>query len=98
MLYFPFQAVAEIIVSKYFSTKGIRVVSEHICELSLAEATFISFFLDYSYAILINMFHFTEQPLVCAVADTVCMRFVNGTKKNVGILGVDYSTASWLYS
>ncbi|XP_010497751.1 PREDICTED: uncharacterized protein LOC104775289 isoform X1 [Camelina sativa] len=56
------KAVAEIIVSKYFSTKGIRV------------------------------------PLVCAVADTVCMRFVNGTKKHVGILGVDYSTASWLYS
>lgn len=30
-LYFLFQAVAEIIVSKYFSTKGIRVVSVHFC-------------------------------------------------------------------
>lgn len=44
MLNLPFQAVAEIIVSKYFSMKGIRVVSVHICELSLAEATFIRYF------------------------------------------------------
>ena len=36
------------------------------------------------------------QPLVCAVADTVSMRFVNGTGKKVGILGVDYKTAAWL--
>ncbi|CAN6879226.1 unnamed protein product [Brassica oleracea] len=54
------KAVAEIIVSEYFSTKGIKV------------------------------------PLVCAVADTVSMRFVNGTGKKVGILGVDYKTAAWL--
>ncbi|CAN8293107.1 unnamed protein product [Cochlearia groenlandica] len=54
------KAVAEIIVSKYFSSKGIKV------------------------------------PLVCAVADTMSMRFVNGTAKHIGLLGVDYSTAAWL--
>ncbi|XP_010537803.1 PREDICTED: uncharacterized protein LOC104812373 isoform X2 [Tarenaya hassleriana] len=56
------KAVAEIIVSKYFSTKGLRV------------------------------------PTICAVAEIVSMRFVNGVGKHVGILGVDYATASWLHT
>ncbi|KAI9159815.1 hypothetical protein LWI28_002179 [Acer negundo] len=55
------KAVAEIILSKYFSTKA-------------AKPTF-----------------------VCALAEMVSMRFVRGIEPRIGIMGLDYSLAYWIY-
>ncbi|PSR92597.1 UDP-glycosyltransferase [Actinidia chinensis var. chinensis] len=34
---------------------------------------------------------------LCALAEIVSMHFVNGVGLHLGIMGIDYSTASWLY-
>ncbi|XP_075476595.1 uncharacterized protein LOC142517948 isoform X2 [Primulina tabacum] len=55
------KAVAENILGKHFSTKGVK-------------------------------------PFVlCAIAEMVCMRFVNGIGQRTGLMGIDYPTARWLY-
>ncbi|XWS27609.1 hypothetical protein CRYUN_Cryun26dG0131400 [Craigia yunnanensis] len=56
------KAIAEIIVSKYFSTRGIKVT------------------------------------VLCALAEIISMRFVDGIEARAGIMGIDYSTAFWLYT
>ncbi|XP_021299525.1 uncharacterized protein LOC110428133 isoform X1 [Herrania umbratica] len=56
------KAIAEIIVSKYFSTRGIK------------------------------------PTVLCALAEMVSMRFVDGIEARAGIMGIDYSTAFWLYT
>jgi len=55
------KAVAEIILSKHFSTKPIK------------------------------------PTILCALAEVVSMRFINGVGPRTGIMGIDYSTAFWLY-
>ncbi|XP_044505197.1 uncharacterized protein LOC123225328 [Mangifera indica] len=55
------KAVAEIILSKYFSAKGVK------------------------------------PTVLCALAEMVSMRFVNGVGAKPGIMGIDYSTAFWIY-
>ncbi|PPD89156.1 hypothetical protein GOBAR_DD13913 [Gossypium barbadense] len=55
------RAIAEIIVSKYFSTRGIN------------------------------------PTVLCALADVVSMRFIDGNETSTGLMGIDYSTAFWLY-
>ncbi|KAM6582848.1 hypothetical protein CsatB_009850 [Cannabis sativa] len=55
------KAVAEIILSKHFSTKGLK------------------------------------PSVLCALAELLSMRFVYGIGPNAGIMGLDYSTAFWLY-
>ncbi|XP_022969448.1 uncharacterized protein LOC111468447 isoform X1 [Cucurbita maxima] len=55
------KAVAEIIISKHFSTKGVK------------------------------------PTVLCALAELVSMRFINGVGSRPGIMGIDYSTAFWLY-
>ncbi|XP_023553668.1 uncharacterized protein LOC111811152 isoform X2 [Cucurbita pepo subsp. pepo] len=55
------KAVAEIIISKHFSTKGVK------------------------------------PTVLCALAEVVSMRFINGVGSRPGIMGIDYSTAFWLY-
>ncbi|XP_062093103.1 uncharacterized protein LOC133798682 isoform X2 [Humulus lupulus] len=55
------KAVAEIILSKHFSTKGLK------------------------------------PSVLCAIAELVSMRFVYGIGPHAGIMGLDYSTAFWLY-
>lgn len=55
------KAVAEIILSKYFSTKGVK------------------------------------PTYLCAIAEMVSMRFVNGVSPRIGLMGIDYSTAFWIY-
>ncbi|KAH1121380.1 hypothetical protein J1N35_004540 [Gossypium stocksii] len=55
------RAIAEIIVSKYFSTRGIN------------------------------------PTVLCALADVVSMRFIDGNEASTGLMGIDYSTAFWLY-
>ncbi|KAF5477277.1 hypothetical protein F2P56_003928 [Juglans regia] len=55
------KAVAEIILSKHFSTKAVK------------------------------------PTVLCALAEVVNMRFVNGVGPRPGIMGIDYSTAFWLY-
>lgn len=55
------KAVAGIILSKHFSSKGIK------------------------------------PTVLCALAEVVSMRFVHGVGPRVGIMGMDYSTAFWLY-
>lgn len=37
------------------------------------------------------------QTVLCALAEVVNMRFVNGVGPRPGIMGIDYSTAFWLY-
>ncbi|KAI4333275.1 hypothetical protein L6164_018107 [Bauhinia variegata] len=55
------KGVADIIVFKYFSTKGIK------------------------------------PALLCALSEMVSFRFVNGFGERPGLMGIDYSTAFWLY-
>ncbi|XP_047335294.1 uncharacterized protein LOC124938821 [Impatiens glandulifera] len=55
------RAVAEIILSKHFSTRGVK------------------------------------PTILCAIAEIVSMRFLNGVGPRPGIMGVDYPTACWLY-
>ncbi|XP_050221058.1 uncharacterized protein LOC126671334 [Mercurialis annua] len=55
------KAVAEIILSKYFSTRAVK------------------------------------PSVLCALAEMVSMRFVNGVGARIGLMGIDYSTAYWLY-
>ncbi|KAM7250612.1 hypothetical protein ACFE04_022495 [Oxalis oulophora] len=56
------KAVADIILSKYFSTRGAK------------------------------------PSVLCALAEIVSMRFVNGVTDRPGIMGIDYRTAFWLYA
>ncbi|OMO78498.1 Lytic transglycosylase-like, catalytic, partial [Corchorus capsularis] len=56
------KAAAEIIISKYFSTRGIKPV------------------------------------ILCALAEIISMRYVDGIEGQPGIMGIDYSTAFWLYA
>ena len=37
------------------------------------------------------------QTVLCAIAEIVSMRFVNGVGQRTGLMGIDYSTAQWLY-
>ncbi|KAG6495269.1 hypothetical protein ZIOFF_043063 [Zingiber officinale] len=54
-------AVAEIITSRWFVSKGI------------------------------------QPTTLAALADICSMRFVNGVRARIGLLGIDYPTAAWLY-
>lgn len=56
------KAVAEIILSKHFSTKAVK------------------------------------PTVLCALAEVVSLRFINGVGPRLGIMGIDYSTAFWLYT
>ncbi|KAF5950315.1 hypothetical protein HYC85_012308 [Camellia sinensis] len=38
-----------------------------------------------------------KPTVLCAVAEIVSMRFVNGVGPHPGIVGIDYPTACWLY-
>ncbi|KDP25060.1 hypothetical protein JCGZ_22595 [Jatropha curcas] len=55
------QAVAQTILSKHFSTRGVK------------------------------------PSVLCALAEMVSFRFVNGVGPQIGLMGIDYSTAFWLY-
>ncbi|KAG6758089.1 hypothetical protein POTOM_038423 [Populus tomentosa] len=37
------------------------------------------------------------KSVICALAEMVSMRFVNGVGPRIGLMGIDYSTAFWLY-
>uniref|UniRef100_A0A2N9FFQ5 Transglycosylase SLT domain-containing protein n=1 Tax=Fagus sylvatica TaxID=28930 RepID=A0A2N9FFQ5_FAGSY len=37
------------------------------------------------------------KTILCALAEVVSMRFINGVGPRTGIMGIDYSTAFWLY-
>lgn len=37
------------------------------------------------------------QAVLCAIAEIVSMRFVNGIGQRTGLMGIDYPTACWLY-
>ncbi|XP_065864464.1 uncharacterized protein [Euphorbia lathyris] len=56
------KAVAGIILSKHFSTRGVKA------------------------------------SVLCALAEIVSMRFINGVGNRTGLMGIDYSTAFWLYT
>ncbi|CAN6684211.1 unnamed protein product [Malus baccata var. baccata] len=46
--------------------------------------------------------HFSTKPIkpsvLCALAEVISLRFLNGVGPRAGIMGIDYSTASWLYN
>ncbi|XP_038691080.1 uncharacterized protein LOC119989550 [Tripterygium wilfordii] len=50
---------------------------------------------------IILLKHFSERgvkpTILCALAEIVSMRFVNGIPPRTGIMGIDYSTAFWIY-
>ncbi|CAN1750013.1 hypothetical protein LINPERHAP1_LOCUS3901 [Linum perenne] len=56
------KAVASVILSKHFSTRGVR------------------------------------PSVLCTLAEMLSMRFLNGVGHRTGIMGIDYSTAFWLYT
>ncbi|GAV84568.1 SLT domain-containing protein [Cephalotus follicularis] len=56
------QHIAEIILSKYFSSREIK------------------------------------PTVLCALAEIVSMRFLNGVEPRIGVMGIDYPTAFWLYT
>ncbi|CAI9784031.1 unnamed protein product [Fraxinus pennsylvanica] len=39
----------------------------------------------------------TLTTVLCAIAEIVSMRFVNGVGQRTGLMGIDYPTACWLY-
>ncbi|KAK7324228.1 hypothetical protein VNO77_27757 [Canavalia gladiata] len=39
-----------------------------------------------------------KSTIFCAIGDVVSMRYVHGLGERTGIMGIDYSTAYWLYS
>ncbi|XP_015876141.2 uncharacterized protein LOC107412838 isoform X1 [Ziziphus jujuba] len=39
-----------------------------------------------------------QPTILCALAEVVSMRFVNGVGPRAGIMGLDYSTVLWLYT
>ncbi|KAJ7948988.1 Transglycosylase SLT domain [Quillaja saponaria] len=39
-----------------------------------------------------------KSTVLCAIAEVVSMRFINGAGPRPGIMGIDYSTAFWLYT
>lgn len=41
---------------------------------------------------------FCVQIVLCALAEVVSLRFINGVGPRPGIMGIDYSTAFWLYT
>lgn len=55
------KGVAETIVSKYFSTKGVK------------------------------------PAILCALAEIISKRYLNGVGQRTGLMGIDYPTACWLY-
>lgn len=55
------KGVAQIILSKHFSTRGVK------------------------------------PTILCAIAESISMRFVNGIGSRIGLMGIDYGTADWLY-
>lgn len=61
-----------------------------IASLSYSRASFILLFL-FSWCICV------AQSVVCALAEVISMRFLNGIGPRPGIMGIDYSTAVWLY-
>lgn len=38
-----------------------------------------------------------KPSILCALAEVVSMRFLNGVGQRVGLMGIDYPTARWLY-
>ncbi|XP_031115092.1 uncharacterized protein LOC116019124 isoform X3 [Ipomoea triloba] len=38
-----------------------------------------------------------KPTVLCAIAEIVCMRYVNGIGQRIGLMGIDYPTAHWLY-
>uniref|UniRef100_A0A7N0RHF8 Transglycosylase SLT domain-containing protein n=1 Tax=Kalanchoe fedtschenkoi TaxID=63787 RepID=A0A7N0RHF8_KALFE len=38
-----------------------------------------------------------KPAVLCALADIVSLRFVNGSGERIGIMGINYPTATWLY-
>ncbi|KAK7837984.1 hypothetical protein CFP56_020531 [Quercus suber] len=40
---------------------------------------------------------YLSRTCLCALAEVVSLRFVNGVGPRTGIMGIDYSTAFWLY-
>ncbi|KAL2475874.1 Transglycosylase SLT domain 1 [Abeliophyllum distichum] len=38
-----------------------------------------------------------KPTVLCAIAEIVSMRFVNGVGQRTGLMGIDYPTARWLY-
>lgn len=47
------------------------------------------------YFIIYNLI--LVQTVLCAIAEIVSMRFVNGVGQRTGLMGIDYPTARWLY-
>lgn len=43
-------------------------------------------------------FFLCVQTVLCALAEVVSLRFVNGVGPRPGIMGIDYSAAFWLYT
>ncbi|KAK2972044.1 hypothetical protein RJ640_005064 [Escallonia rubra] len=38
-----------------------------------------------------------KPTILCAIAEIVSMRFLNGVGQRIGLMGIDYPTARWLY-
>ncbi|KAB1202102.1 hypothetical protein CJ030_MR4G014265 [Morella rubra] len=77
------KAVAEIILSKHFSTKAVKPVN--VLVIHLFNST------------LKGEYGCFRHTVLCALAEVVNMRFVNGVGPHPGIMGIDYPTAFWLY-
>lgn len=62
-----------------------------ITSLSFSTVYFTLFFL-FSWD-----FFFFLQSVLGALAEVISLRFLNGVGPRTGIMGIDYSTALWLY-
>lgn len=56
----------------------------------------LSFVFELSFVIS-SLRLISVQTALCALAEIVSMRFVNGVGPRPGVMGIDYPTACWLY-
>lgn len=51
----------------------------------------------FSFLVFLTWSIFVAQSVLCALAEIISMRFLSGIGPRPGIMGIEYSTAVWLY-
>lgn len=65
--------------------------------ISTLSSLFFLFLLQLNFLVYFPIIVLGAQTVLCALAEVVNMRFVNGVGPRPGIMGIDYPTAFWLY-
>ncbi|XP_027192960.1 uncharacterized protein [Cicer arietinum] len=91
------------VVAPVHSHTGSPIPSEHSKGqfLSLTNTPILTCYFSRAVAEVVLFKHLTttkvKPTVLCAIAEVSSMRFVHGVGARPGIMGIDYSTAFWLY-